>query len=61
MEKVGVEDNFFELGGHSLNATQVVSRIREALRIDLPLYTLFQSPTVADLCQAIEHGQDLPQ
>ncbi len=53
LEQVSVEDNFFELGGHSLLATQVISRIREAFQIELPVWTIFETLTVAELAKAI--------
>jgi amino acid adenylation domain-containing protein len=54
LERLGVDENFFELGGHSLLATQVISRVKAAFEVELPLRALFESPTVGSLAEQVE-------
>ncbi len=52
-ETIGINDGFFELGGHSLLATQLISKIRSQMGVDLPLKTVFDWTTVAELAEVI--------
>jgi acyl-coenzyme A synthetase/AMP-(fatty) acid ligase len=53
-ELIGVHDNFFTLGGHSLLATQILSRVHDRFEVDLPVRTVFEAPTIAEMALWIE-------
>ena len=54
VDRVGVNDNFFFLGGHSLLGTQLIARARDSFSVELPLRTVFDRPTAAELSAEIE-------
>jgi amino acid adenylation domain-containing protein len=56
VERIGRHDNFWHLGGHSLLATKVLARLHAELGIELPLQTIFNSPTLAELAAALSHA-----
>ncbi len=53
VERVGVHDDFFELGGDSMLATQIVSRVRTAMRVELAPLSFFETPAIADLAATV--------
>jgi acyl carrier protein len=56
LRRVGLEDSFFDLGGDSLVALQVMARLREDFALELPVRTLLERPTVAQMRTAVEEA-----
>ena len=63
VERVGIHDNFFTLGGHSLMAVQLISRVKSAFAMEMPLSVLFAAPTVARMAEhiAAANGNERPK
>jgi amino acid adenylation domain-containing protein len=57
LDRVGIHDNFLDLGGNSLLAAQVISRVIRVLQVEIPLRSLFESPTAADMAMVITENQ----
>jgi amino acid adenylation domain-containing protein len=58
--KIGIHDNFFDLGGHSLKAAQLFFLLEQVYGRRLPLATLFQAPTIAELASVLSREHWTP-
>lgn len=56
-QPIGIDDNFFDLGGHSIKATQLVSKVYKALKIEINLRDIFTFPTITELVEIISAKQ----
>lgn len=55
VEEIGIHDNFFELGGHSLLVNQLITQLFNVFSINIPLITVFELPTIAQLAKRVEN------
>jgi amino acid adenylation domain-containing protein len=55
IDDLGLNDNFFDLGGHSLLAARLIARIEKETGNNIPIATLFEAPTIAQLAHKLQH------
>ncbi|ARG58814.1 hypothetical protein B1T43_26810 [Mycobacterium kansasii] len=61
LPRVGIDESFFDLGGNSLLAMRVVAGVRRSLKVDLPVRSLFDAPSVASLSQLLRRPTRSPE
>ena len=61
LEEINPQLSFFELGGHSLQVTEMKFRIKQLLKVDIPISVLYELPTIEKLSSYIlaTHGNQL--
>jgi uncharacterized protein YbdZ (MbtH family)/acyl carrier protein len=59
LDRVGIHDSFFELGGHSLRGVELVARVYDVFKVDIPLEVFFEQPTVAAVAREIAWHQQV--
>ncbi|MFP4122418.1 amino acid adenylation domain-containing protein [Coleofasciculus sp.] len=59
LKPISIRDNFFELGGHSLLGLRLFSKIQQQTGQDLPVTTVFESPTIEKLAKILQTKQEI--
>jgi amino acid adenylation domain-containing protein/non-ribosomal peptide synthase protein (TIGR01720 family) len=54
LEKVGINDNYFDLGGNSITIIHVNNRLKQELKKEIPIVTLFEYPTISTFVQYLQ-------
>jgi non-ribosomal peptide synthetase component F/thioesterase domain-containing protein/NRPS condensation-like uncharacterized protein len=57
---IGVHQNYFELGGNSILAVRLFAKIENTFRVKLPLSTLIEAPTIAELARVLQNDGASP-
>jgi thioesterase domain-containing protein/acyl carrier protein len=60
LSRVGITDDFFAIGGHSLAIMQVISKVREAFDVELPVAIFYSQPTVEKLMAHVRSARKAP-
>jgi acyl carrier protein len=61
IREVNPQDNFFDVGGHSVLAAKLVSRMRKELGVSVPMRSMFEAKTLAELAQVVEQAKQTEQ
>jgi amino acid adenylation domain-containing protein len=61
LERIGLSDHFFQLGGHSLSATRLIAKINQSFDLALPLNTIFNAQTLAELAAVVTQSDSASQ
>jgi amino acid adenylation domain-containing protein len=59
-KSIGIRDDFFELGGDSLKALVMITKINEAIEIELTMDEFFRNPTIERLAAVVQERQENP-
>jgi phthiocerol/phenolphthiocerol synthesis type-I polyketide synthase E len=54
---INPEQNYFDLGGDSLLAVKLFGQIEKTFNVELPLATLFDAPTIAEMARLLASRQ----